>query len=398
MTKPFEGVRVIDFTQVYAGPFASYQLALHGADVVKVERPGGEEFRFSAHAPEWSERLMGPMWLAVNANKRNIALDLKKPEAVEIVKRLVKDADIVMENYRPGVMDRLGIGYDALTKVNPTLIYCAISGFGQEGPEKNTPAYDGRIQATSGIMSITGHAETGPTRAGFAVCDAIGGMTGAFAISSALFQRTRTGKPQFIDVSMLDAALTFLSPAVCEYTVGGIEQAQMGNQAVSRKATADLFRVKGGYMLLAVNSEGQFRALIKEIGREDILDDPRFLDWNTRRENAEALREIVQEKLLEEDVDTWQKRLNKVSAPAAKIWRIDEVVDHPQLAHRDVMQTIETSHGDMRLVGPGFKLAHGGGEVSRAPALPGEHNNEVLEDAGYTAAEIDTMLKEGVFG
>ena len=138
----------------------------------------------------------------------------------------------------------------------------------------------------------------------------------------------------------------------------------MGNQAVSRKATADLFRVKGGYMLLAVNSEGQFRALIKEIGREDILDDPRFLDWNTRRENAEALREIVQEKLLEEDVDTWQKRLDTVSAPAAKIWRIDEVVDHPQLAHRDVMQTIETSHGDMRLVGPGFKLAHGGGEVS----------------------------------
>ncbi|MBG06085.1 MAG: CoA transferase [Rhodospirillaceae bacterium] len=398
MTKPFEGVRVIDFTQVYAGPFASYQLALHGADVVKVERPGGEEFRFSAHAPEWSERSMGPMWLAVNANKRNIALDLKKPEAVEIVKRLVKDADIVMENYRPGVMDRLGIGYDALTEVNPTLIYCAISGFGQEGPEKNTPAYDGRIQATSGIMSITGHAETGPTRAGFAVCDAIGGMTGAFAISSALFQRTRTGKPQFIDVSMLDAALTFLSPAVCEYTVGGIEQAQMGNQAVSRKATADLFRVKGGYMLLAVNSEGQFRALIKEIGREDILDDPRFLDWNTRRENAEGLREIVQEKLLEEDVDTWQKRLDAVSAPAAKIWRIDEVVDHPQLAHRDVMQTIETSHGDMRLVGPGFKLAHGGGEVSRAPALPGEHNKEVLEDAGYTAAEIDTMLKEGVFG
>ena len=171
MTKPFEGVRVIDFTQVYAGPFASYQLALHGADVVKVERPGGEEFRFSAHAPEWSARSMGPMWVATNANKRNVALDLKKPEAIAIVKRLVKDADIVMENFRPGVMDRLGIGYEALIEINPTLIYCAISGFGQDGPEKNTPAYDGRIQATSGIMSITGQAETGPTRAGFAVCD-----------------------------------------------------------------------------------------------------------------------------------------------------------------------------------------------------------------------------------
>ncbi len=398
MTKPFEGVRVIDFTQVYAGPFASYQLALHGADVVKVERPGGEEFRFSAHAPEWSARSMGPMWVATNANKRNVALDLKKPEAIAIVKRLVKDADIVMENFRPGVMDRLGIGYEALIEINPTLIYCAISGFGQDGPEKNTPAYDGRIQATSGIMSITGQAETGPTRAGFAVCDAIGGMTGAFAISSALFQRIRTGKPQLIDVSMLDAALTFLSPAVCEYTVAGIEQVQMGNQAVSRKATADLYRVRGGYMLLAVNSEGQFQALAKEIGREDILKDSRFLDWNVRRENAEALREIVQEKLLEEDVDTWQRRLDAVSAPAAKIWRIDEVVNHPQLEHRDVLQTIETDLGDLRLVGPGFKLAHGGGEVSRAPAMPGEHNTEILKEAGYTADEINALRAEGVFG
>ena len=361
MTQPFEGVRVIDFTQVIAGPFASYQLALLGADVIKIERPGGEEFRFSAHTPEWSAKSLGPMWIAVNANKRNMTLDLKKPEAVEIVKRLVRDADIVMENYRPGVMDRLGVGYEALSEVNPSLIYCAISGFGQEGPEKNTPAYDGRIQATSGIMSITGHVEAGPTRAGFAVCDAIGGMTGAFALSSALFQRTRNGKGQFIDISMLDAALTFLSPAVCEYTVGGIEQKQMGNQAVSRKATADMYRVKGGFMLLAVNSEGQFRALAAEIGRADLLDDPRFVDWDARRHNADALREIVQEKLIEEDVETWQKRFDAVSAPAAKIWRIDEVVEHPQLAHRDVLQTIKTPHGDMTLVASGFKLAHGGG-------------------------------------
>lgn len=397
MTKPFEGVRVIDFTQVYAGPFASYQLALLGADVIKIERPGGEEFRFSAHAPEWSAKALGPMWVAANANKRNVTLDLKKPLAVDIVKRLVRDADIVMENYRPGVMERLGVGYEALSEINPQLIYCAISGFGQDGPEHNTPAYDGRIQATSGIMSITGHPETGPTRAGFAVCDAIGGMTGAFALSSALFQRTRTGKGQFIDISMLDAALTFLSPAVCEYTVAGIEQTQMGNQAVSRKATADLYRVKDGYMLLAVNAERQFRALMMEIGRADVLDDPRFLDWDTRRQNAGALRDIVQEKLIEEDVETWQKRLDAVSAPAAKIWRIDEVVEHPQLAHRDVLQTIETPHGEMTLVGSGFKLAHGSGTIERPPATPGEHNEEVLREAGYGADEIEAMRDQEIF-
>ena len=337
------------------------------------------------------------MWISVNANKRNMTLDLKKPEAVEIVKRLVRDADIVMENYRPGVMDRLGVGYEALSEVNPSLVYCAISGFGQDGPEKNTPAYDGRIQATSGIMSITGHLEAGPTRAGFAVCDVIGGMTGAFALSSALFQRTRNGKGQFIDISMLDAALTFLSPAVCEYTVGGIEQKQMGNQAVSRKATADMYRVKGGFMLLAVNSEGQFRALAAEIGRADLLDDPRFVDWDARRQNADALREIVQEKLIEEDVETWQKRFDAVSAPAAKIWRIDEVVEHPQLAHRDVLQTIKTPHGDMTLVASGFKLAHGGGVIDRPPVAPGEHNEEVLREAGYTAEEIEALQSDSVF-
>jgi crotonobetainyl-CoA:carnitine CoA-transferase CaiB-like acyl-CoA transferase len=192
-------------------------------------------------------------------------------------------------------MDCLGVGYEALSEVNPRLIYTAISGFGQDGPEKNTPAYDRRIQPTSGIMSITGHAEAGPTHAGFAVSDAIGGMTDAFALLSALFQRTRTGKGQFIDISMLDAALTFLSPAVCEYTVGGIEQKQMGNQVVSRKATADLFRVKDGFMLLLVNSEGQFRALAAEISRADMLDDPRFVDWDALRQNADTLREIVQE-------------------------------------------------------------------------------------------------------
>ena len=165
MTKPFEGVRILDFTQVFAGPFGTYQLALLGADVIKVERKGGEHMRFSPGSKEWADRAMAPTWCAVNANKRNIELDLKDPKAIEIVKRLAKKADIVAENFRPGVMDRLGIGYEALSEINPKLIYCAVSGFGQEGPWKNTPSYDGRIQATSGIMSITGHEDSVPTRA-----------------------------------------------------------------------------------------------------------------------------------------------------------------------------------------------------------------------------------------
>ena len=189
MSRPFEGVRILDFTQVFAGPFSTYQLALLGADVIKVERKGGEQMRFAPGSKEWADRAMAPTWCAVNANKRNIALDLKHPKSVEIVHRLAAKADVVAENFRPGVMDKLGIGYEALRALNPRLIYCAVTGFGQEGPARDAPSYDGRIQATSGIMSITGHPESVPTRAGFAICDALSGMTAAFAMASAIHQR-----------------------------------------------------------------------------------------------------------------------------------------------------------------------------------------------------------------
>ena len=201
MTRPFEGVKILDFTQVLAGPYASYQLALLGADVIKVERREGEDMRRTPLSREWADRGLAPGWQAINGNKRSLTLDLSKPEAIAIVKQLAELADVVMENFRPGVMDRLGIGYAALSQINPKLIYCAVSGFGQTGPERSGAGYDGKIQALSGIMAITGHQETGPTRAGFAVCDVLSGATAAFGISSALFQRTHTGKGQLVDVS-----------------------------------------------------------------------------------------------------------------------------------------------------------------------------------------------------
>ncbi|HJM94117.1 MAG: CoA transferase [Alphaproteobacteria bacterium] len=394
--KPFEGVRVLDFTQVFAGPFGSYQLAVLGADVIKVERPGGEEMRNGPLSREWSDRGMAPGWLAINANKRNIALDLKDPKALEIVKRLVKNADVVTENFRPGVMERLGIGYEALSAINPQLIYCAVSGFGQNGPERNTPSYDGRIQAVSGIMSITGHEGTGPTRAGFAVCDAIGGMTSAFAVASALFQRTHTGKGQCIDVAMLDSTLAFLSPLISEHTTTGHVHGQYGNQAISRRPTANLFKVGDDNLLLAVNTEKQFQALMGAIGQPELLDDPRFADWHGRTEHEPALREIIETAFASDDIATWEARLAEAGAPASQVRNLKEAINHPQLEHRDVLQTVESPFGSLKLVANGFRLAHGGASIDRAPVAPGADAEEILGEAGYDVDEIVAFRTNGV--
>ncbi|PPQ34685.1 CaiB/BaiF CoA transferase family protein [Rhodopila globiformis] len=394
--RPFSGVRILDFTQVLAGPYASYQLALLGADVVKIERRGGEDMRRTPLSRQWSGRNMASAFLAVNGNKKSLTLDLQKPAAREIVLRLAETADVVMENFRAGVMDRLGLGHAALSAVNPRLIYCAISGFGQTGPSSQEAGYDGKIQAMSGIMAITGHPETGPTRAGFAVCDILSGATAAFAVSSALFQRTQTGRGQFIDVSMLEASLAFLSTQIADYTVAGHHQQQAGNQAVSRKVTANLFRAKDSFLLLAVNDEKQYRALMTTIGRADVLDDPRFADWFLRRQHETELRAIIESALAAEDAKVWERRLNDVHAPCASIWKIEEIIDHPQVAARGVLQTVDSPYGPLRLMGPGFQMAHGRGRLDRLAPAPGADTDSVLAELGYGAADIAALRAEAV--
>ena len=391
--RPFEGIRILDFTQVLAGPFASYQLSLLGAEVIKVERREGEDMRRTPLSREWAERGMAPAWQAVNGNKRSLTLDLQNPEAQAIVRRLVQDADVVMENFRPGVMGRLGLGYEELSAINPRLIWCSVSGFGQTGPDKNEAGYDGRIQAMSGIMAMTGHPGADPLRAGFAICDQLSGMTAAFAVSSALFQRTHTGRGQKLDVSMLESTLAFLSGQVADWTVAGHKQQQWGNQAVSRRATANLFMARDGHLLLACNTDAQYRKLMTAIGRADALDDPRLADWFLRLENMAVLRGVIEGALAAADAADWEERLNAAGVPCARIWRVDEVIDHRQVLARDALQEVETPWGRLRFATTGFRMAHGGARLERpAPAL-GAHSEEVLAAAGYSA-ETSAAFRE----
>jgi crotonobetainyl-CoA:carnitine CoA-transferase CaiB-like acyl-CoA transferase len=396
MSKPFAGVKILDFTRVLAGPYGSYQLALLGADVIKVESRDGDDMRFGNRANDWEKRGLAAPWVAVNAGKRSITLDLKKPKALEVIKRLVAKADVVMENFRPGVMDKLGIGYETLKAINPKLIYCAVSGFGQVGPQRATAAFDGMIQAMSGLMSITGFEANGPTRVGFAGADVMSGATAAFGVASALYQRTHTGKGQLVDVAMIDAVMGYLAQQFTEHLMTGRVHGQAANLSVTRKPTGNLFKTEDGWMVLAVMTDPQFQRLMKVLGRAEALADPRFVDWPTRIENNLALHAIVEEAMKQETSATWVERFAKNDVPAGQVLSIPETVQLDLFQHRTVLQTVETEHGPIKVVGSGFRLEHGGGSVDRPPAKLGEHTDEVLREAGYADADIAEMRQQAV--
>lgn len=395
-SKPFAGVRVLDFTHFLAGPFSTFQLALQGAEVIKVEPVSGDAMRLSPISREWSERQLGPAWMAVNANKRSISLDLGKPEAVEIVNRLAAEVDIVCENFRPGVLERKGIGWSQLSKINPRLIYCGISGFGSTGPERGTASFDGKIQAMSGLMSITGDERGGPMRAGFALADITTGMTAAFAMASALYQRTHTGRGQFVDVAMLDAMLNFMAPQVAEYTVMQYMHPQYGNRSTSRKPTADRFACGDGHIVLAVLTDKQFDNLLRALGRSDLLGDPRFSDWFTRTENEVELRRIIESAMQDGSAKDWEQRLTAADVPCATVWKISEIVNHPQVVHRGLVQPAQTPYGEVRLAGAGFRMAHGNGGIEGPVATPGCDTASVLGSLGYDSAQIASLKASGV--
>src|SRR5262245_46173271 len=288
------GVRILDLTNVLAGPFCCYQLAQLGAEVIKVEVPGsGDLARQLGADPALNRAHMGASFLAQNAGKRSLTVNLKVAKGREIFRKLVASSGVVVENFRPGVMERLELGYAMLKEVKPDIIYCAISGFGQDGPLKFNPAYDQIIQGLSGVMSVTGDEQSAPLRVGYPVADTMGGITAAFAISSALFKRERTGEGEFIDVSMLESSLVAMGWAVSNWLIAGVRPAPMGNENMTASPSGT-FKTGQGLLNIAANKQEQFETLSKLIGRDDLVTDPRFAAREDRKQRRfELNREIA---------------------------------------------------------------------------------------------------------
>ena len=394
---PLQGVRVLDLTNVLAGPFACHQLAHLGADVIKVESlHGGDLARQLGADPDLNERAMGVSFLAQNAGKRSIALDLKKAGGKRVLQQLVKDAHVLVENFRPGVMDRLGLGYEALQSHNPALIYCAISGFGQDGPLRDMPAYDQIVQGMAGVMSITGDSHCAPLRVGFPVSDTLGGLTAAMAICAALAQPGRR-QGRFIDVSMLESTLTAMGWAVSNLLVAGQAAQPMGNENMTASPSGT-FRAADGLMNIAANKQEQFEALARFIGREDLISDPRYLVRQARLENRTALKAEIEKALQPQSVDHWSVQLAAAGVPAGPVLTVGQALEHPQVSSRGLVGAYARVPGvdrEVRVLRTGVKIDGQVPSVQSPPPRLGEQTSQILREAGFDDAAIEALRIEG---
>ena len=396
--RALEGIKVIDFSQVIAGPFCSQHLALLGADVIKIEQPGvGDQGRQLLGDNDWGKAGLSPMFLACNAGKRGITLDLKHPGAKEVITRLLRNADVLLENFKAGVIERLGFGYEAVKAIKPDIVYCSVSGYGQNGPYAGAAAYDGAIQATSGMVAVTGMPEQ-PVRAGFMSVDVPTAISATMAILGALVRRERTGEGQRLDVAMLDTAMTVMGPQISNYLNTGADSPRVGNSSPAIIPTAGVFTTADGFIMVTCLTDGQFRSLAPTVGRPEWLKDPLFASFDIRKENYDHVVAALNEAFSAATTAEWDQRLGEAKVPAAPVRTLPDASRHPQLAHREVF----TEFGQF---GPIQRPAFGIGapymtdrdapRPDRPPPMLGEHTDEVMAELGYSADDIAAMRQAG---
>jgi crotonobetainyl-CoA:carnitine CoA-transferase CaiB-like acyl-CoA transferase len=391
--KPLEGLRVLDLSRVLSGPYCTMILGDFGAEVIKVEEPRlGDETR------GWLPPAVGDQaayFLSVNRNKRSITLDLKSPEGLKVVHELARNADVVVENFRPGTAARLGVGYQDLSALNPRLIYLSISGFGQTGPYKHKPGYDAIAQAMGGLMNATGYPDLPPVRFGVAVADIGAGMWGVIGILTALSVRERTGRGQWIDTSLLESQLSWLTYVAGNYFATGRVPARQGS-AHPNIVPYQAFETKDGYVMVAVGNDNLWRRFARVIGLDELADDPRFATNRDRVENREVLLGSIGKAFKTRTTAAWIELLEAEGIPVGPINSVEDVVNDPYVAAREMIVALEhPSAGTIHVTGIPVKFSETPGAIESPPPLLGEHTEEVLLELGYSLEEISTLREKG---